>query len=117
MTDLKVWLQRAREGAGLDMHDRRALDRLDQLGTLAQEVGGSGGAASLVSLTLLDLSVELDKMEAGYEVVVGDWNVRHIGGKARKWAAGRRNTSVVQGFAQSRGLVEPLKGRLDRGLT
>ena len=77
-----------------------------------QEVGSSGGAASPVSLALLDLAVELDKMTAEYEVAVGDWNVRHPGGKPSKKAAGRRNTTMVQTFVQNRGLVEPLNGRL-----
>ena len=62
---------------------------------------GSGGAASPVSLALLNLAAELDKMKAGYYVVVGDWNGRHPRGKPSKNAAGRRNTAVVQRFAQS----------------
>ena len=86
---------------------------MEQLDT--QEVGGSGGAATPVSLALLDLAAELDKMKAEYEVVVGDWNVRHPEGKPSKNAAGKRNTAVVRRFAQSRGLVEPLKKRLDWG--
>ena len=113
MVNLKARLQRAKEGAELDKHDRRVLDHLEQLDT--QEVGGSGGAATPVSLALLDLAAELDKMKAEYEVVVGDWNVRHPGGKPSKSAAGRRNTAVVRRFALSRGLVEPLKRRLGWG--
>ena len=113
MANLKVRLQRAKEGAGLDKHDRRMLDHLEQLDT--QEVGGSGGVASPASLALLDLAAKLDRMKAEYEVVVGDWNVRHPRGKSNKNAAGRRNTAVVQRFAQSRGLAEPLKGRLGWG--
>ena len=50
----------------------------------------------------------MDKMKEEYEVVVGDWNVRHPEGQPSKNAAGRRNTAVVRRFAQSRGLVEPL---------
>ena len=111
MANLKVRLQRAKEGTGLDKHNRRVLDHLEQMDT--QEVGGSGGAASPVSLALLDLVAELDEMKAEYEVVVGDWNVRHPRGKPSKNSAGRRNTAVVQRFAQSMGLVEPLKGRLN----
>ena len=65
---------------------------------------------------MIDLAAELDKMGAEYEVVVGDWNVRHPGGKQSTNAAGRRNTAVVQRFAVSRGLVDPLKeGHLDVG--
>ena len=89
------------------------LDHLEQLDT--QEVGGSVGVASPVSLALLDLAAELDKMNAEYEVVAGDWNIRHPGGKPNKSAAGRRNTSMVQRFVLSRGLVEPMKGRLGWG--
>ena len=47
--------------------------------------------------------------------MAGDWSVRHPGGKPNKRAAGRRNTTVAQGFALGRGLVEPLKGRLGWG--
>ena len=76
--------------------------------------GGSGGAASPVSLALLDLAVELDKTKAEYEVV-GDWNVRHPGGKPSKSAAGRRNPAMVQRFPLNRWLVDPLKERLGWG--
>ena len=48
------------------------MDHLEQLDT--QEVGGSGGVATPISLALLDLAADLDKMKAEYEVVVGDWN-------------------------------------------
>ena len=109
----KARLQRTKEGAGLDKHDRRVLGHLEQLGT--QGVGGSGGAATPVSLALLDLAADLDKMEAEYDVVVGDWNVRHPKGEPGENAAGRGDTIVVRRFAQSRGLVEPLKKRLDWG--
>ena len=61
------------------------------------------------------MAADLDKMEVAYEVVVGDWNVRHPKGELSKNAAGRGNTTVVRGFAQSKGLVEPLKRRLDWG--
>ena len=54
-------------------------------------------------------------MKAEYEVVVGDWNVRHPRGKPSSTAAGRRNTAVVQRFALGRGLAEPLKERHDWG--
>ena len=112
MVNLRTRLQRAKEGAGLDKHNRRVLDHLEQLGTL--EVGGSGGAATPVSLALLDLAADLDKLKAEYEVVVGDWNVRHPDGIQHPQAAGRRNTAVVRRFAQSRGLVDPLKKRLGK---
>ena len=59
------------------------------------------------------LHAELDKMKAEYEVVVGDWNVRHPEGEPSKAAAGKGDTTVVKRFAQSRGLVEPPKKRLD----
>ena len=98
MVNLEVRLQRAKEGVGLDKHGRRVLDHLEHL--LTQEIGGSGRAASPVNLALLDLAAELDKMEAGYEVVAGDWNIRHPRGKPNRNAAGRRNTAVVQRFAQ-----------------
>ena len=103
MVNLKARLQKAREGAELDKHNRRVLDHLEQLDT--QEVEGSGGAATPVSLALLDLAADLDKMKAEYEVVVGDWNVRHPDGEPSKNAAGitKRNTAVVRRFAQSRG--------------
>ena len=65
-----------------------------------------GGAATPVSLALLDLAADLDKMEAEYEVVVGDWNVRHPEGEPSKNAASRWNTTVVRRFIQGRGLVE-----------
>ena len=113
MVNLKARLQKAREGAELDKHNRRVLGHLEQLDT--QEVGGSGGVATPVSPALLDLAAELDKMKAEYEVVVGDWNVRHPGGKPSKSAAGKGNTAVVGRFALSRGLVEPLKKRLGLG--
>ena len=58
MTNLKVRLQRAEEGVGLDTHAMRVLEHLEQLDT--QEVGGSAGAASPVSLALLDLAEELE---------------------------------------------------------
>ena len=45
MVNLKAKLQKAREGAELDKHNRRVLDHLEQLDT--QEVGGSGGVATL----------------------------------------------------------------------
>ena len=61
------------------------------------------------------MTIELDKMKAEYEVVVGDWNVRHPRGKPSLAAADRRDTAVVQRFALDRGLVEPLKERLDWG--
>ena len=112
MVNLKAKLQRAREGGELDKHSRRVLDHLEQLDT--QEVGGSGGAATPVSLALLDLAADLDKVKAEYEVVVGDWNVRHPDGTPHSQAAGRRNTAVVRRFAQSRGLVDPLKKRLGK---
>ena len=112
MVNLKAKLQKAREGAELDKHSGRVLDHLEQLDT--QEVGGSGGAATPVSLALLDLAADLDKMKAEYEVVVGDWNVRHPDGTQHSQAAGRRNTAVVRRFAQSRGLVDPLKKRLGK---
>ena len=70
MGNLKARLQRAKNGAELDKHNRRVLDHLEQLDT--QEVGGKGGAATLVSLALLDLAADLDKMKAEYEVMVGD---------------------------------------------
>ena len=110
MVNLKARLRRAREGVELGKHDRRVLDHLEQLDT--QEVGDNGGAASPVSLALLDLAAELDEMKAEYEVLADEWNGRHPGGKPRKSATGRRNTAAAQRFALSRGLVEPLKGRL-----
>ena len=112
MVNLRTRLQRAKEGAGLDKHNKRVLDHLEQLNTL--EVGGSGGAATPVSLALLDLAADLDKLKAEYEVVVGDWNVRHPDGAQHSQAAGRRNTAVVRRFAEGRGLVDPLKRRLGR---
>ena len=66
-------------------------------------------AQPALSVALLNMATELDKMKAEYVVVVGDWNVRHPRGKPSKSAAGRRNTTMVQRFALSRGLVEPLK--------
>ena len=105
MVNLRTRLQRAKEGAGLDKHNRRVLDHLEYLDTL--EVGGSGGAATPVSLALLDLAADLDKLKAEYEVVVGDWNVRHPDGAQHSQAAGRRNTAVVRRFAEGRGLVDP----------
>ena len=114
MGHLKARLQKARDEAELGKHDRRVLSHLEQQDTL--EVGGIGGVATPVSLALLDLAEELDKLKAEYEVVVGDWNVRHPGGKQHASAAGRRNTAVVQRFAMDRGLVDPLKeGHLDVG--
>ena len=110
MGHLKARLQKARDKAELGKHDRRVLSHLEQQDAL--EVGGIGGVATPVSLALLDLAEELDKMTAEYEVVVGDWNVRHPRGKPSPNDAGRRNTAVVQRFALSRGLVEPLKKRL-----
>ena len=53
-------------------------------------------------------------MKAEYEVAVGDWNVRHPGGTQHPQAAGKRNTAVVKRFAQSRGLVDPVKKRLGK---
>ena len=111
--NLKTRLQRAKEGAGLDKHNRGVLDHLEQLDT--QEVGGSGGVATPVSLALLDLAADLDKMKAEYAVVVGDWNVRHPDGTQHPQAAGRRDTAVVRRFAKDRGLVDPLKKRLGKG--
>ena len=90
---------------------RKVLDQLRQVGS--DQVGGDGGVATPVSLALLDLATDLGKMEAGYEVVVGDWDVRRPGGKPSNNAAGRRNTAVVDRFARSRGLVGPLKEKLD----
>ena len=113
MGNLKARLQKSREKNELSRYDRKVLEHLEQLDT--QEVGGKGGATTPVSLALLDLAAELDKMKAEYEVVVGDWNVRHPRGKPSLAAAGRRNTAVVQGFAMGRGLVEPLKERPDWG--
>ena len=112
MVNLRTRLQRTREGGKLDKHSRKVLGHLEQLDT--QEVGGSGGAATPVSLALLDLAADLDKVQAEYEVVVGDWNVRHPDGTPHSQAAGRRNTAVVRRFAQSRGLVDPLKERLGK---
>ena len=60
----------------------------------------------------MDLKEELDKMKAEYEVVVGDWNVRHPEGEPSKSAAGKRNTTAVQRFALNGGLVGPPKERL-----
>ena len=60
------------------------------------------------------MAADLDKVKAEYEVVVGDWNVRHPDGTPHSKAAGRRNTAVVRRFAQSRGLVDPLKQRLGK---
>ena len=99
MVNLKARLQRSREKAELIRHVRSVLVHLGQLDT--QEVGGKGGAATLASLALLDLAAELDKMGVEYEVVVGDWNVRHPRGKPSMTAAGRRGTAVVQRFALS----------------
>ena len=113
MGNLKAKLQSARDGAELDKHDRRVLDHLEQLDT--QEVGGSGGVATPISLALLVLAANLDKMKAEYEVVVGDWNVRHPDSTQHSQAAGRRNTAVVRRFAKDRGLVDPLKKRLGKG--
>ena len=53
------------------------------------------------------MAAELDKMKAEYEVVVGDWNVRHPEGQPSKTAAGRRNTAMVRRFAQSRAVPRP----------
>ena len=113
MGNLKARLQRTKEGIGLHKHDKNVLDHLEQLDI--QDVGGSGGAATPLSLALLDLVADLDKMKAEYEVVLGDWNVRHPVDEPSKDAAGRWNTAVVRRFAQSRGLVEPPKRRLDWG--
>ena len=66
------------------------------------------------SSSRLDLAADPDKMKAEYEVVVGDWNVRHPDGTQHPQAAGKRNTAVVRRFAQSRGLVDPLKKRLGK---
>ena len=76
-------------------------------------IGGKGGAANPVSLALIDLTYDLNKVMAEYEVVVGDWNVKSPGGKASKNADGKRNTVMVKRFAVQRGLIEPLKPRLD----
>ena len=64
-------------------------------------------------MALFDLARDLNKMNAEYEVVVGDWNVKNPGGRASKNADGRRNTAMVQRFAVQRGLIDPLKPRLD----
>jgi hypothetical protein len=77
-------------------------------------MGGKGGATTPVSLALLDRAADPDKMKAEYEVVVGDWNVRHPGGTQHPQAAVRRNTTVVRRFAQSSGLLDPLKKRLGK---
>ena len=53
-------------------------------------------------------------MKAEYEVVVGDWNVRHPDGTQHTQAAGRRNAAVARRFAEGRGLVDPLKRRLGK---
>jgi ribonuclease HI len=89
------------------------LEHLEQLDTLV--VGGKGGAANPVSLALLDLAHDLNKVRSEYEVVVGDWNVRNPRGKASTSAARRRNTAMVSRFAAQRGLVDPLKSRMDWG--
>ena len=62
-----------------------------------------------MSLALLDLARDLDKVKAEYEVIVGDWDVRQPGGQPSKTTNGRRNTAMVKRFAVQRGLVEPLK--------
>ena len=107
MVNTKARLQKSREKTELSRHDGKVQEHLEQLDT--QEVGGKGGAATPVSLALLDLAANLDKVEAEYEVVVGDWNVRHPWGTQHPQAVGRGNTTVVRRFAQSRGLVDPLK--------
>ena len=96
----------------MDKHDRRVLDHFEHFGTL--EVGGSGGPGCRV-VALLDLAAELDKVKAEYEMVVGDWNVRHSEGGSSKNTPGGRSTTVVRRFALSTGLVEPLKKRLGWG--
>ena len=62
---------------------------------------------------LFDLAHDLNKMMAEYEVVVGDWNMRNPGGRSDRKADGKRNTAMVKRFAVQRGLVGPLKARLD----
>ena len=62
----------------MDKHNKRVLDHLEQMDT--PEVGGSGGVATPISLALLDLAAELDKMKASHEAVADDWNVRHPDG-------------------------------------
>jgi len=68
-----------------------------------------------MSLALFDLARDLNKVNAEYEVVVGDWNVKNPGDRASKGADGRRNTAMVQRFAVQRGLIEPLKPILGGG--
>ena len=111
MRNLRGRLERHREAGTLDKQDSVVLEHLEQLGTLV--VGGKGGAANPVSLALLDLAHDLNKIRAEYEVVVGDWNVRNPRGRPGTSAAGRRNTAMVSRFAAQRGLVDPLKDRMD----
>ena len=68
-----------------------------------------------MSLALFDLTHDLHKVRSEYEVVVGDWNVRSPSGRAGTSAAGRRNTAMVGRFAAQRGLVDPLRSRMDWG--
>ena len=109
---MKARLQESRGKVELSRHDRRVLEHLEQLDT--QEMGGKGGAATPVSLALLDLAAELDKMKPEYEVVLGDKNVRHPRSKPSSTAAGKMNTAVVQRFAPGRELVEPQSHRCHR---
>jgi hypothetical protein len=113
MLNLRGRLEKHREDGTLDKQDKAVLDHLEQLGTLV--VGGKGGAANPVRLALFDLAHDLNKVRAEYEVVVDDWNVRSPSGRVSTSAAGRRNTAMVQKFAAQRGLVDPLKPRLDWG--
>ena len=50
---------------------------------------------------------------AEYEVVVGDWNVRSPSGRASTSVACKRDSAMVRSFAIQRGLVDPLKTRMD----
>ena len=113
MRNLRGRLEKQREAGTLSKQDSVVLEHLEQLGTLV--VGGKGGAANPVSLALLDLAHDLDRARSEYEVVVGDWNVRNPRERASTSAAGRRNTAMVSKFATKRGLVDPLKSRMDRG--
>ena len=113
MRNLRGRLERQKEAGTLDKQDSVVLEHLEQLDTLV--VGGKGGAANPVSLALLDLAHDLNKVRSEYEVVVGDWNVRNPRGKASTSAARRRNTAMVSRFAAQRGLVDPLKSRMDWG--
>ena len=113
MLNLRRRLEKHKGAGTLDKQDKAVLDHLEQLDTLV--VGGSGGTANPMSLALLDLARDLDKVKAEYEVVVGDWNIRHPGGQESKNADSKRNTAMVRRFALQRGLIEPLKPRLKWG--